>query len=74
LGEPPAGGVLTGWRFAAAAAAVFAAPLVLALAGAVWFRDSRDCQLAAGLAGLGLGITLVAGAGRLLYGKREVLP
>jgi hypothetical protein len=51
---------------------VFATPLALALAGAAWFRENRDCQLAAGLIGLCLGMTMMAVMGRLVNRKREV--
>ena len=50
------GRLLSGWRLCAAWIGVGLGPIVLAIAGAASAGESHGVQLAAGLAGLGIGL------------------
>lgn len=62
---------MAGWRFALTSLGVFVVPLALAVAGACWFSDTPARQLAAGVGGLFLGMTLAGMTARLMHRRSE---
>jgi hypothetical protein len=65
---------MVGWRFALTSLGVFVVPLALAVAGACWFGDDPAHQLAAGVGGLCLGMTLAGVTAKLVHRKSEANP